>query len=96
MSALDVASDEVVNLSTALNPTAPMANTMRSESNKATGLAVADETMVEREGVCPPARGIDRANDLAVEDAAVPDRDMDSSVLPLLLGLLLGLGFVPG
>ena len=82
-------SDEVVNLSTALNPTAPMANTMRSESNKATGLAVADETMVERE-VCPPARGIDKASDLAAAEAAVPDRDMDSSVLPLLLELDLG------
>ena len=91
MSALAVASDEV-NLSTALKPTAPEANTMRSESNKATGLAVADETMPERE-VCPPARGMDNASDLAA--AAVPDRDMDSSVL-LKLVLELELELVPG
>mmetsp|Transcript_24652 Transcript_24652/g.57764 ORF Transcript_24652/g.57764 Transcript_24652/m.57764 type:complete len:190 (-) Transcript_24652:18-587(-) len=62
--------------STALKPTAPMARTTRRESNSATGFAVADEIILVME-VWPPARGMERASDLAAD----PESERDSSVL---------------
>ena len=68
--------DEEAIRSTALKPTAPMARTTRRESNSATGFAVADEIILVME-VWPPARGMERASDLAAD----PESERDSSVL---------------
>jgi len=68
--------DEEAIRSTVLKPTAPMARTTRRESNSATGFAVADEIILATED-WPPARGMERASDLAAD----PESERDSSVL---------------
>jgi len=84
--------------SNVLKPTAAIASTIRSESNRTTGSQVAEDAMLdidfvtaaERDVRSPPARGMARTTDLAAAAAlpAAGDIDARTLVVEILLPLL--------